>query len=265
MREAVSDILVERAQSADRFSSMVLYSLIAHGVLITAIVLMPERWRRSEVDPQAQVITITFGGATGPDTGGHTPLSRRPVQEVSPPEQKPAPQPVPAAKQPEMVLPSPVVKPAPKTPPKPVQKPDDASATRKPTTGPELKTGAARVDTRGVETQFPGLSTQSGGDEGGARTEISNFCCPEYIRTMNRLIRANWKQDQGAAGKVEVKFVIQRNGQITAATVDKPSGLFQLDQEALRAVMKTKMLPPLPAEFPDKSLTIYLTFEYLHR
>lgn len=263
MREAVSDVLVDRSRETSRFTQMVVLSLILHALAITGIVVMPEGWLNLSPPRDAAVMTISFdAGAPGPDAGGRTPMSARPVQEVAPPAAKPAPQPVPAAKQPEMVAPSPVVKPVPKTPPKPIQKPDDTSSSRKPTTGPELKTGAARVDTRGVETQFPGLATSTSGEEGGSRLEVSNFCCPEYIRTMNRMIRGIWNANQGVTGKVDIKFVVQRNGQITGATVDKPSGFFQLDQEALRAVVRTRALPPLPREFPDNTLTVYLTFEY---
>lgn len=261
MREAVSDVLVDRARYADRFSRMVLYSLIAHGVLITAIILMPASWRQAELDLNRPVMTITLGGTPGPDAGGRTSIADRAVQEVAPPQPKPAPQPPPAAKQPEMVLPSPAAKVAPKTPPKPIEKPADKSSSQKPTTGAEIKTGSAKVQTGGAATEFGGLST-GGGGAGGARVDVQNFCCPGYLETMVQLIRRNWSQNQGMAGQVDVKFVIQRNGLITGAVVEKPSGLFQLDQEALRAVIKTKTLPPLPREFPDNSLTVHVTFDY---
>jgi outer membrane biosynthesis protein TonB len=38
--------------------------------------------------------------------------------------------------------------------------------------------------------------------------------------------------------------------------------LFNLDQEARRALFKTRKLPPLPQEFPDSTLTVHLIFQY---
>lgn len=263
MREAVSDVLVDRARQTDRFARMVLYSLIAHGLLITGIVLMPASWRRSEVDLNAPVMTITLGpGAPGPDAGGRNPIADRAVQQVAPPQAKPAPQPPPAAKAPEMVLPAPGPKVAPKTPPKPIAKPDAKSSSSKPTTGPEIKAGSAKVPTGGAPVEFGGLSTGGGAPGGGPRLDVQNFCCPDYLITMTQLIYRNWEQNHTVGGLVDVRFVIQRDGRITDAIVEKPSAFFPLDQAALRAILKTKQLPPLPREFPDTRLTVHLTFEY---
>ncbi|PYQ80228.1 MAG: hypothetical protein DMG03_23455, partial [Acidobacteria bacterium] len=59
-----------------------------------------------------------------------------------------------------------------------------------------------------------------------------------------------------------VKFTIQRNGSIANATVERSSGALPLDLAALRAVVVTKTLPPLPDQFPNPTLTVHLNFEY---
>ena len=263
MREAVSEVLVDRARMADGLSRMVTYSFIAHVVLLTFVYFLPARWFVPQAESNAIVMTIELGGPPGPRTGGMTSISTSPVQQVAPPEAKPAPQPAPAAPAPEMVLPSPTTKPAPKPPAKPVEKPQDKSASRKPTTGPEVRSGSARYDTGGAPTPFGGLTT-GGGGAGGARVDVQNFCCPAYLITMQQMIRANWNQNQGAAGDVEVKFTILRDGTITSADVETSSGLFNLDQEARRALAKTRKLPPLPREFTEPTLTVHLVFRY-HR
>jgi TonB family protein len=258
MREAVSDILVARAREADGLTRMVMYSLIAHALLITAIVLLPDAWRQRSTPVEATPMIITLGGAPGPEKTGMTPIAGRAVQAVAPPDTKPAPVPAPAATPPEMTLPS--AKPVSKTPPKPIEKPAKSS-TRKPTTGAEIKSGSARVDTGGAPVPFGGLATGGGGGT-GVRTDVGDFCCPAYIQTMVDIIRKNWNKQQAATGNVEVRFTIQRDGMLTAIDVEKTSGIQMLDLASVRAVSRTRQLPPLPREFTRPTLTVYVIFEY---
>jgi len=258
MQEAVSGVLIGRSREADGLSRMVSVSLAVHVAFLAAIALMPSGWLTSEPEPRENVTTISLGGVPGRDTGGFTPIAAAPVQALAPPDVKPVTTP-PAAKTPEMVAPTPDVKPKPT--PKPVAKPVDKSATRKPSTGAELKTGPARVDTpNAVQTPFGGLAS-GGGGTGGVRVE-GNFCCPAYIETMKGLIYANWDQQLGAAGSVDIKFIVRRDGMLTAVAVDKGSGNPLLDFESRKAVLITQKIPPLPNEYTPPTLTVYLTFEY---
>lgn len=257
MQEAVSGILIERSREAEGFNRMVLFSLAAHGMLMLALFVLPREWFASRRPAQETPMMISIGGVPGQDTGGMTSIANRPVQEVAPPEAKAVVTP-PAAKVPEMVAPAPEVKPKPAV--KPVEKPIDKAATRKPSTGPQTRTGAGRVETGGAEVPFGGLA-QGGGGTGGARVE-GDFCCPEYIETMKRMIYANWNQRQGAIGQVEVKFTIRRDGMLANVGVEKTSGNPLLDLESRRAVLVTQRLPPLPDQFTRPTLTVYLIFEY---
>ena len=47
MHESVSDILLERSRPIDGLNRMVLYSLLAHTLLIAAVAVMPASWRMS--------------------------------------------------------------------------------------------------------------------------------------------------------------------------------------------------------------------------
>lgn len=211
------------------------------------------------VEEQATPMMISLGPSGTADTGGMTAITSRPVQEETPPDAKPVPAP-PAAKVPEMTEPAPEVKPKPLPP---VKKPIEQSATRKPSTGPELKSGAARVLTpKAAEVPFGGLAERAGGSTGGPRLDVTNFCCPEYIETMTQRIRSNWDQQQGAAGQTLVKFTIRRDGMLTNVEVEKSSGNPLLDLESRRAVLNTRQLPPLPDQFTRPTLTVYLTFDY---
>jgi TonB family protein len=262
MHEAVSDILLERSRESDRAGQMVLISCLAHAVLIAAIVVMPAGWRMSSKAANVSLMTITLSSGGGPDTGGRTPISTNTVQELAA-TNKPAPVAPPVSKPPEMVAPEPTVKPLPRTPPK-TEKPIDKSSARKPTTGPQVRTGDARVDTGGAPIPFGGLTRPAGASSVGASamTDYANFCCPEYLIRILDLIKRNWNSNQGAKGKVGVKFTIRRDGTITAVELEQPSNVSLLDLESQRALLKTRTLEALPREFPENALTIHLVFEY---
>jgi TonB family protein len=260
MREAVSDILDLRARQAEGLSRMVIVSLVAHGVLITALVLAPRSWTGFHARVPPNVMTISLGGAPGEDTGGMTQLSARPVQTVAPPEPKARVETRPATKQPEMVAPDLSAKTKAKPPTK-IDKSVEKSASRKPTSGEAVKPGDALANTRGQQIPFGGLSTSGGGGT-GATLDVKDFCCPEYIVTMLQKIRANWSQQQGAEGHTIVKFTIRRDGMLTNVEVERGSGNAVLDLESRRAVLYTRQLPPLPAQFPEPYLTVHLDFGY---
>jgi TonB family protein len=266
LHEAVSDVLAERALDADGVSRTVLLSIGVHAAVIVGIVLLPASWRSASIPPEATPMMISLQGGTGPDAGGITPISGRAVQAVAPPDPRPKVETPPAPKPPEMVAPEPAAKPLPKPTTKPLDKPVDKSSARKPTTGPEIKTGDARAETGGAPIPFGGLTRPSGGGSpsSAAFTDYANFCCPAYLSQMTDMIKKNWTQNQGAAGQVQVKFTIARDGRLSNVVVEKPSNVSLLDLESQRAILKTAQLPPLPREFTESTLTVHLVFDY-HR
>lgn len=262
MQEAVSDILQERARETESIGRMLWVSIAAHVVLMAIVVLLPSGWLTPERPAEENALMISLGGVEGPDVQGMTQISGRTAQAVREPEAPTRPEPAPMADASKMTIPS-NVKPVPPKPPppKPVTKPAERSTSKTPTTGKEVATGSSKVDTGARPVPFGGLGSQSGGGFGGARTDYANFCCPEYLRTMTDLIRQNWQRNQGAAGSTHMKFVVQRDGTITGIEVEKSSGQALLDQAARRALTVTK-LPPLPREFTDRQLTVYLEFAF---
>jgi len=75
-------------------------------------------------------------------------------------------------------------------------------------------------------------------------------------------IRSAWQQTQDSRGECIVKFTIQRSGQIADASIERSSGSTLLDVAALRAIVVTKTLNPLPAAFTNPTLTVHLNFQY---
>jgi TonB family protein len=251
MREATTDVIVARSRDGDRLSSMLVWSIGAH-IVITALVLFGPH-PRPAIEPK-NIMMISLGGAPGPKTQGMTQMGARTVQAPAPEQPVMKAESAPAPKTPAMTLPDPRSKPAP-----PVKNaPRDATSKTAPT-GPEPQEGTARAETR-VRGQGFGLSTGGGGG-GGVTVDAVNFCCPDYIITMQELIRQNWNGKQGIVGVTTIKFTIRRDGGIHDIQLEKPSGFALLDNEAMRA-MRLAKLQRLPDRYPNQELTIHLEFAY---
>ena len=249
----VTDVILSRAQAAERLNGMVLWSIGAHIALFVFMIFMPASWRGAVDEGPHTVMTISLGGAPGPRNGGLTTMGGRTVQA-------PAPEPVkkietpPAPKTPEMALPTKNVRPA---RPQTQEAPKEATA-RTPSTG-EPQEGSTRVNT-GARGQGFGL-TSGGGGGTAVQVDVGNFCCPEYLSQMITLIQRNWQSNQGVAGKVGMKFTITRNGTIENVQVEQPSGFLAHELAAQRALLLTR-LPELPIQYPNPTLGIHMTFEY---
>jgi TonB family protein len=259
VQEAVSAILLDRAQQTTGMGRLITLSLGAHLALLAGVLVMPAEWRTSRAKAEPSIMTISLGGAAGADTGGMTSIADRAVQAIAKPDAPKAVETPPAAKTPEMVEPDRIAKP---TPLHPVRKPDESSKARTPTAGPEIKTGSARVATGGAAVPFGGLASSSKGGGDGVQLDVANFCCPDYIVLMRQRIYQRWNANQGATGEPVIKFTIRRDGMLTQVELEKSSGQALLDLEARRAVLTTMQLPPLPREFTGDHLTVHLTFDF---
>jgi len=259
----VTDVLRDRMRESDALENRAAtLSVFAHGVFIAIVLFAPGVWRGRAGDLPKTVMTITLGGGVpGPLSGGLTPQGGKPIQEAKPADETPKPEAIrpPAAKTPEMTLPEKNEKAA-KNPRAPVKEAPDDARGKTPTRGEETRGGTAAADTA-VRGQGFGLST-GGGVGSGSYLDVSNFCCPEYISVMSQRIWSNWVQRVGASGEVITKFTIQRDGTLTNVVVERSSGNQILDLNALRALHSTRQLPPLPAAFPDSTLTVHLSFKY---
>lgn len=261
MNDAVSHALYGRGLEPDGLSRMVAISGGVHIVLLAVLAFMPTTWfHASPLDEPRNVMEISMGGAPGPTTQGMTPISGRAVQKaVAEVPKVPSIRP-PAARTPEMVEPVKTVKPAVKPPPTPVKDAPKDAKSRTPTQGAETREGRALAET-GSQANTLGLTTGGGGT--GGQINLGDFCCPQYVAEMVRLIRESWNQQQQTTGTTILKFTIQRDGSVVNLGVEKTSGFSTLDYFAQRAMMTVK-LPPLPPEYTNPSLTVNLAFDY-HR
>lgn len=258
----VADVLRDRLTEPGGLNRMVAVSLLAHAVGLALLALAPEGWLPGRAAEPRKVMTITLGGGSGgPANGGMTSIGGRAVQTETPPDPKrPEPARPLASRTPAMTVPMPGKGRTRPVPAEPVKEAPVEARGRTPSRGAETRAGSALVET-GARGQGFGLST-SGGTGGGSRLDVADFCCPEYLVLMVEKIRTNWNARTEVAGMTIIKFTIQRDGTIVGSEIEKQSGYAALDINALRAVVTTRQLTPLPAAFPNPTLPVHLTFEY---
>jgi protein TonB len=261
----VTDVLRDRMHEPAGLQRMIVVSIAAHVALGTWILLGPNGWLGKHAETPKQVMVISIGGGgEGPRNGGLTPMASRPVQQAVPAEELPKREAVrpPAAKAPEMTVPTKNARPTSKPqPPAPqVNSAPDGAKGRTPTKGTQVSNGQSLAYT-GAKGEGFGLSS-GGGPGSGSSLDVGDFCCPDYIVLMTERIRSSWNRNQGATGLVKIKFTIQRNGTVGSASIENSSGNAVLDTAALRAVLATRTLPPLPDQYPNPTLGVHLQFEY---
>jgi TonB family protein len=257
-----TDVLRARMHEPEGLQRMILLSIAAHVALAAVLFLVPYDWFSSARTEPPNVMTISLdGGGGGPRTGS-TAIGGRPTQVQAPPEAVKRPEPLrpPAAKAPEMTIPEKDVRTRPRGSTAVKEAPDDARG-RTPIKGAETSPGTAAAFT-GARGQGFGLSGGGGGAGNGLTLDVGDFCCPDYLRTMVDRVKSNWDDRQNVAGVTIVRFTIQRSGQLTDIAITRSSGYPILDLAAQRAIVLTRQLPPLPAAFPNPTLTLNLNFQY---
>lgn len=143
---------------------------------------------------------------------------------------------------------------------------------RRPTPAPAPR--ASGVDSPDVSLPAPGEGAAPGGTSpgkagaggtagiGSATLDQADFKYSYYIERMVYAIATNWFKP---AGNVPVnpviRFRIERDGTISDPEIEKSSGLPFVDRAALRAVLASSPLPPLPVEYGGSHLGVHLVFE----
>ncbi len=243
MQDRVADVLAQREALDRGAGTAIALSLLLHGGLTAlavygALHAAPPR-PATMVNIQFAQMPAAVPAMTKPAT---KPVPAPQIEDVQPKIEEPKPQPTPEPpKKPEKnTVPfSPfgrstkkgAEEPAP-VPPKP--------AARAPEAGANVPVGGA------------GVTGLEGGD----------FPHTLYLESMHRRIGGNWFRPQ-AAGEpaVVIYFRILRDGTITEARVDKPSGNPTFDRAALSAVRSSSPLNPLPFAYSGNYLGVYLTFK----
>ena len=97
-------------------------------------------------------------------------------------------------------------------------------------------------------------------DGGSSPLEGGDFPYTLYIDRMTTKLGAAFFRPQGTSSVVGVYFVIDRDGTIRDAKIESSSGNSTLDRAALRAVLESSPLGPLPFGYSGTYLGVHLKF-----
>lgn len=232
MDDAIGEVLDQRKALDRGAGAGIALSIILHGAITAAAVYAAMRAPREQ---SVRVIDIRFAKMPAPVAA---PAPQPPPQDgglkpVAPPQ--PQPQPVVAPPKPEKTVP---LSPFGKSPKKGAEPPSNP-ATQQPAT--------------------PSIEIPVGGT--GAVVE-GDFPFTIYIDRMRTLIGQHWYRPQAAPGiATTVYFVIERDGTVRDARSESESGNGTFDRAALRAVLESSPLPPLPFGYNGTYLGVHLTFK----
>nr|CAI78813.1 periplasmic protein TonB [uncultured Latescibacterota bacterium] len=163
----------------------------------------------------------------------------------------------------------------PKTEPVDQKKPQDAVPEKKP---PESEVPQAQVsgesatkdagDSDGA-SEGPAAVSALGqtNTQGSVSLDAANFGFSYYLVGLQAKVASNWfpPGSIGAPGEVlkaTVHFRVMEDGAITDARVESSSGVSYFDRCALRAIVLSSPLAPLPTEFEEDDLGVH--FEFTH-
>ncbi len=251
------------------FRRAILVSAIFHITLFTVIALAPSIPLRSKAG-LIHYIPLNLGGLAGGGPSGSGGSLKSPTPAPLPPPaegKKPSlrdltvPQNIkpegPASK-----LRHPVEKPNKESKPK---KEKAASISEPPAFSRTNPAGSA--GSSGGSGVRIGLGGPGGGSGYDSQVGLSNFPYTYYLQAITDRISANWFTslvDPGVRGDFQtvVYFKITRSGQTTDISVKESSGVESLDLSALRAVQRSTPFPPLPSDYDQDYLGIFLIFEH---
>ncbi len=249
--DAVGDLLAERRVDRFPLAPAVALAILLHAGVLGGLFASTFSKPMHFAPPRAVAVRLLSAGSLR----APAPVQ---AQEPAPPAAAPRPKiekPVEDAAKPSknaVLLPAKEDKRKP-TPP-PVSRPGKtaAPAVSLPTAGEE-SAGSAGADA-------PGAGGSAG--IGSLKLDQADFKYPVYIERLVLIISTNWfKPAQSVQTSPVVHFQIERDGTIIDPRVVTSSGLPYVDRAALRAVMASSPLPPLPAEYGGPHLGIQVVFE----
>lgn len=145
--------------------------------------------------------------------------------------------------------------------PKPKKKKEEKKEVKKVQPEPELKQTAQSTEAKPDES-----TTQPA--TGDMTLDAEDFPFMYYLTNIKRKIAAYWRVPQQSAGDDKhcvVYFRIARDGSVQSPSVETSSGNFLFDQAALRAVVQSNPMPPLPDGFVDSYLGVHFSFAYVQQ
>jgi periplasmic protein TonB len=246
----VGELIAQRSQERFPWGVGTLLAVLLHGSIAGALIYSAMIHPVHFVMPRTVAVHLLPAGSL---KGGEAPA---PAPAPAPPPEK-----------------NKILKPAPEdVPPPPSEK-----AIVVPSKEKEKKTAATSRPpaerSKAPDVSLPSSGESAGGGAGGpvgaggnvgvsGAAFDSDFQFSYYIQRMLVAIGMNWfKPSQGGSVSPVIHFRIEKDGTISDAAVERSSGLPFVDRAALRAVLSSSPLPPLPVEYAGSHLGVHLKFE----
>lgn len=255
MQDRVADVLAQRATLDSGPAPAVIVSLLLHG---SAAALAIYAATHTTPPERVKLVNIQFAGAPATPVMA-APVSRRPAPAPLPPKAVEQPKPEPVLQE-----------------PKPIADPAPATATAVPpakNTAPPSPFGQSTKKAGAVAPAPPAVPAPSlpggvaipdiaVGGAGITGIEGGDFPYTIYLERMQALIGKNWFRPAQIAPGTEtvIYFRINRDGTITDAKIETQSSNGTFDRAALRAILATATLPPLPYGYTGTFLGVHLKF-----
>jgi protein TonB len=114
---------------------------------------------------------------------------------------------------------------------------------------------------------LPYAAAGAAGLKGQIAVDAGNFEFTYYLLLVRNRIAQNWSPPAGFVSGGQpvhavIYFRVARDGSVSAVRAESVSGFEFFDRSALRAVILSAPLPPLPLGYPDSDLGIHFGFEY---
>lgn len=114
---------------------------------------------------------------------------------------------------------------------------------------------------------LPSASVGSAGLKGDVAVDSRDFEFTYYLVLVRNKIAANWAPPAGLVTggrkvRAVVGFRIGRDGGLSAVRMDEGSGMEFFDRSALRAVVLSDPLPPLPLGYTAPELGVHFGFDW---
>jgi periplasmic protein TonB len=251
--DAVGSIIAERQGDHTPWAPATVLSLLLHAAVLAGLVFSAFARPMHYAPPRFVAVRLLPAGAVRAPAPVQAAEPAPPAAAPKPKIEKPVPEEAPKPSKEALLLPAKEDKKKKPTPP-PVSRPGPAAApaVSLPSAGDEAPAGASS-----------GPSGQGGtAGIGSLKLDQADFKYPVYIERMVQIISLNWfKPAQAVQTSPVVHFQIERDGTVTDPRIITSSGLPFVDRAALRAVMASSPLPPLPAEYGGPHLGIQVVFE----
>ncbi len=266
------------------FKRAVFFSLVAHLTLFFLVIFSPHfpKPRKKGMIHYVNLVSLPGGGGGPIGKGGPGGREEKVAETQLPKRETLRDLTTPQKLEPEIKssLRHPVEKPKKEDKPKiekkaVIQKKTDQVATDSvPTEGIEKGEGKGTGTGGGVRIGVgggPGSGSGGVGDGLGSsfssQIGLSNFPFTYYLQIITARVSGNWFTslvDPGIKGNFQttVYFKIHKSGQISDLKIQESSGVRSLDLSAMRAVQTSSPFPPLPIDYEDEYLGIYLIFEH---